>query len=479
LDFWVYMMPKLRETVARLRESEHQLRLVTDNAPVSIVHCDTELRYKFVNSYQAARLRKLSGLTADQVIGKRVSEVIGDKLFAIFEPYIRECLAGKEVEFEVEAPDQTGEPEFMHIRLQPEWRDGKVVGAVAAGTNIVRLKRAEAALRESRDRLQLCLDAAQLGWWQYDPGRRMVSGDTRFKEIFDVTTDEMPIEEIRKLVHPEDAERFWADRERWLDPADRKPCAHEYRVRRRDGEVRWVEVHWLAHFEGAQHERGIASVVGTVQDITQRKEREEREHLLMREVNHRTKNMLSVVDAIAHQTAITRPEDFVERFSERIQALAANQDLLIQNEWHGVEIEDLVHAQLAHFGGLVGSRIAVHGPKLRLKAASAQPIGLALHELATNAGKYGALSTDTGRVDISWGIEGNTFSMSWTEREGPPVSASKRCGFGTIVMEAMVERSVDGAVELDYAPSGLSWRLVCPAANVLEPANFQVEGEPN
>src|SRR5260370_736249 len=92
-----------------------------------------------------------------------------------------------------------------------------------------------------------------------------------------------------------------------------------------------------------------------------------------------------------------------ERFSDRIQALSANQDLLVRNEWNGVEVEDLARAQLAPFAGLIGSRIAVHGPKLRLKAASAQAIGLALHELATNAGKYGALSTDTGRVDISWG----------------------------------------------------------------------------
>jgi two-component sensor histidine kinase len=113
-------------------------------------------------------------------------------------------------------------------------------------------------------------------------------------------------------------------------------------------------------------------------------------HLLIREVNHRAKNMLSVVDSIAHQTATKNPEDFIERFSERIQALSANQDLLVRNEWNGVEIEDLVRAQLAHLAGLIGSRIVVQGPKLRLKAASAQAIGLALHELATNAGKYGA-----------------------------------------------------------------------------------------
>src|SRR5260221_7906630 len=179
--------------------------------------------------------------------------------------------------------------------------------------------------------------------------------------------------------------------------------------------------------------------------------------------------MLSVVDSIAHQTATRSPEDFIERFSERIQALSANQDLLVRNEWNGVEIADLARAQLALFADLIGSRIAVHGPRLRLKAASAQAIGLALHELATNAGKYGALSTDTGCVDVRWGTDGDTFTMSWTERDGPPVSAPKRRGFGTIVMEAMTERSVDGKVDLDYAPSGVTWRLTCPAANALEP----------
>jgi two-component sensor histidine kinase len=92
---------------------------------------------------------------------------------------------------------------------------------------------------------------------------------------------------------------------------------------------------------------------------------------------------------------------------------------------------------------------------------------LALHELATNAGKYGALSTDTGHVDVSWGSDGDTLTMSWSERSGPPVSVPTRRGFGTIVMEAMAERSVGGNVDLDYAPSGVTWRLTCPAANAL------------
>jgi two-component sensor histidine kinase len=115
----------------------------------------------------------------------------------------------------------------------------------------------------------------------------------------------------------------------------------------------------------------------------------------------------------------------------------------------------------------------MHDPKLRLNAAAAQAIGLALHELATNAGKYGALSTDTGRVDVSWETDGDAFRMSWTERHGPPVSAPMRRGFGTTVMETMAERTVGGAVDLDYARPGLTWRLTCPAANALEPREHQ------
>jgi PAS domain S-box-containing protein len=593
------LMAELRRTAAKrkaaedlLRESERQLRLVTDTAPVGIARCDTEARYKFINRYRAEQL----GLSPEHVIGKRISEVIGDKAFAIVEPHVRECLAGNAVEFEAALPCHIGEPQFMHYRFEPEWRDGKVVGLVAATTNVTSLKRAETALRESeavframfdvssvgkievdpktgrflranaamckfvgyneaellartvydithpddrdidreplrrsvagesadfdmekryirkdgkavwarvtvniirdecgqplrstgvivdldarkqaeqalqasKDRLQLALDAAQLGWWQYDPLHRVFSGDPRSNEIFDFPKNEASIQDIIKLVHPDDVERVLTAFEARLDPVNLNRSATEFRIRRGRDEVRWVETLGLAYFDGDGDERRAVSVVGTAADITERREREEKEHLLMREINHRAKNMLSVVQAIARQTATKSPEDFIERFSERIQALSANQDLLVQNDWNGVEIEDLVRAQLAPFADLIGSRIAVHGAKLRLKAASAQAIGLVLHELATNAGKYGALSTVRGRVNVCWEIKGDTFTISWIESDGPRVSAPKRRGFGTMVMEAMAEHSVAGAVDLDYAPSGVTWRLTCPAANTLE-----------
>jgi len=189
--------------------------------------------------------------------------------------------------------------------------------------------------------------------------------------------------------NPDDVEKVLAAIAASLDPVDPKRSATEFRLRRRNEEVRWVETLALAYFEGDGPERRAVSAAGTAQDITERKEREEKEHLLMREINHRAKNMLSVVDAIAHQTAAKDPEDFIERFSERIQALSANQDLLVRNEWNGVEIEDLVRAQLAPFAGLIGSRVAAHGPRLRLKAASALRSGLRSTSLPPTQGNMG------------------------------------------------------------------------------------------
>jgi PAS domain S-box-containing protein len=326
---------------------------------------------------------------------------------------------------------------------------------------------AEQDLRASEERLRLALEAARLGSWQYDPLRRVFSADTRSQEIFDIAENEVAIEEIMKRVYADDAEKVGTSLAETLDPANPGRAVIEFRVQRGSGEIRWVETLALAYFEGVAGERRAVSVAGTVQDITERKEREDKERFLIREINHRAKNMLSVVYAIAQQTAAKNPEEFIERFSERIQALSANQDLLVRNEWKGVEIDDLVHTQLAHFVGLLGSRIAAGGPRLRLNAASAQAIGLALHELATNAGKYGALLTDSGHVDIRWETDGNAFAITWTEHDGPAFPPKQR-GFGTIVMETMAERSLGGEVKLDYAPTGVTWRLTCPAANALE-----------
>ncbi len=222
----------------------------------------------------------------------------------------------------------------------------------------------------------------------------------------------------------------------------------------------------------------VIGAVGAFVDITSRKRAEEQVRLLLREVNHRSKNLLSVVQAIASQTAASGSADFIARFSARLQALAANQDLLVKSQWRGVELRELVHAQLAHFEDLVGGRIAIEGAPLHIAAEAAQPIAMALHELGTNAGKYGALSNDEGKVSIAWGLgRDGTFHLSWAERGGPSVVSPTRRGFGTVVIAAVPEAQLDAEVSLDFPPSGVIWRLKCPAMNVIEPAGAAIDGQ--
>jgi two-component sensor histidine kinase len=235
----------------------------------------------------------------------------------------------------------------------------------------------------------------------------------------------------------------------------------EKRDLRKDGTIVWVRrtVSCVRRPDGS-----IDYFVSVVEDISARKRAEDQVHLLMREANHRVKNILGLVQAIVRQTA---PDCFAI-VSERIQALSANQDLLVRNEWRGTDVEDLVRTQLAYLADFFESRISVHGQRLHLNAIAAQAIGLALHELATNASKYGALSTAIGHVDIHWQVDGDLFAMNWIERDGPPVRPPMHRGFGTTVIESMAKLAANGEVRLNYAPSGLEWHLSCLAANTLE-----------
>jgi two-component sensor histidine kinase len=212
-----------------------------------------------------------------------------------------------------------------------------------------------------------------------------------------------------------------------------------------------------------------ANAIGTalVEAAELREQAEQQILLLMREVNHRSKNMLAVVQAIARQMPSTDPKQFVRQFSDRIVGLAASQDLLIESNWQGVRVSDLVRSQLSLFRELIGTRIEISGPPVRLQPPAAQAIGMALHELATNASKYGALSDSNGRVSVSWSMAGKgedrEFLLEWVEAGGPPVTQPERRGFGYTIMVAMVEKSLEATVEIDYAPGGLVWKVRAPA----------------
>ena len=240
-------------------------------------------------------------------------------------------------------------------------------------------------------------------------------------------------------------------------------CDLEYSTR---GELRWADFQAAPIFAA---DGRLTAIVPSGVDITDRKRSEEQVRLLMLEVNHRAKNMLGVVLAIARQTTSSSPGDFLSKLTQRIQALSVNLDLLVRNEWQGIDLAPLVHAQLAYFSEAIGTRIAIEGPDLRLTREAAQGIGMALHELATNAVKHGALSNEHGSITIAWSCDRDVLTISWQEHDGPPVEEPTRRGFGTRVLENMIQRHVSGHVSLDYQPTGLRWELTCPASNALEP----------
>jgi two-component sensor histidine kinase/CHASE3 domain sensor protein len=235
----------------------------------------------------------------------------------------------------------------------------------------------------------------------------------------------------------------------------------------RDAADRWFEMSVAAMTLQDGTEDGI---VGSLVEITHRKDQEARIRLLLREVTHRSKNLLAVIQAIMRQTATgsATTADFVRHFSARLQALAGSHDLLVREDWGHVALADLIRSQLSHYSDLEASQIVLEGGDVYVRPDSAQHIGMALHELATNAAKYGALSTPAGRVHISWTVEPDgpanapQCRLSWTESNGPAVTPPSSRGFGRVVIERTVARAVDGEVSIAYAPEGVRWTLVFP-----------------
>jgi two-component sensor histidine kinase len=203
--------------------------------------------------------------------------------------------------------------------------------------------------------------------------------------------------------------------------------------------------------------------------LTERRDAEERITFLMGEVNHRAKNLLAVVQAVAFHSVESgggSGDKFLERFRDRVGGLAASHDLLMCSGSSGADVEALVRSQLAHFESLFGERIVFSGPRVGLTPAATQTIGMALHELATNASKYGALANSNGRVEISWS-DGADFNMRWVESGGSRVAVPSRSGFGRGVLVDMARHQLRGRARLDYAPEGLLWEFFAPRAQVI------------
>ncbi|TNC52506.1 hypothetical protein FHG66_02960 [Rubellimicrobium rubrum] len=330
-------------------------------------------------------------------------------------------------------------------------------------------QKAAVRAREAEARMRRVLSGANAGCWQVRLDPFAIFWDEGWRDLYGFDPDEEPSQGAwLARLHPEDRLRIETElRNPWDDGID--TCVREFRVFHPQRGERWI--HDRMQVERDAGGRPVA-YGGLVLDVTDRRKAEAQVQLLLSEVNHRSKNLLAVVQAVARQTAArSGPEDFAHRFAERLASLSASHDLLVEHRWQGIDLAELIRSQLAHFADLVGQRVLLSGPPLFLAPAAAQAIGMALHELATNAGKYGALSNDVGRVQVRWEVRGGAddpqVHLSWREEGGPPVTPPDQQGFGSTVMVRMVEASLGGMARLAYAPEGVSWYAEAPASQVL------------
>ena len=229
-----------------------------------------------------------------------------------------------------------------------------------------------------------------------------------------------------------------------------------------------VTRYWLTGYYPVRDEKGKVDAVGAwLIDISERKRAEEREALLAREVDHRSKNLLAIVQSVVQLTKASEPEDLRNGIVGRIQALARAHSLLADARWDGAQLGELVRDELAPYLGGAAARVSVGGPNLLLRPAAAQSLGMVLHELATNAAKYGALSVPDGRLEVRWQRTGDQVEIRWTEKDGPPVKSPRKSGFGSKIVRASVERQLHGSLMQDWRPAGLQCTIAISAREAL------------
>ena len=462
------------------REGEERFRLVTETAPIMLWMSTPEGRCLYVN----AALRRFWGVTLEQLKDFDWGSMLHPEDAGPLAAQVMEAMASRRG-FEVEARYRRsdGAWRLLHTVAQPRFGpSGELLGMIGVNADVTEARDAEATLRASEERLRMAQEAGGIGTWEADlqtGERRWSNSNYRLWGLEPGT----PLDRGRifSMIHPDDLPHVTAMTEAARSRGAGRLPEMEFRIIRAcDGAVRrilsWGEVILGAEGKPARH-------LGVMQDVTERRAADERLRLLAREVDHRAKNALAVVQAALRLAPKDDAHAYARAVEGRVRALARAHGLLAEGRWEGAALRALVEGELAVFldsAGLrappgAGQRVDATGPELSLAPAAAQAISMALHELATNATKYGALSAPDGHVTVRWEADGaaGKLRLSWQERGGPALECEpSRRGFGSRVIEAMMCEQLGGSMQCEWRPEGLLCRFELPLSRVLaeEPA---------
>ncbi len=325
------------------------------------------------------------------------------------------------------------------------------------------LEASNARLKQSEQGRSLALAASQMGSWEWEVGTDEWKWDEGQYRIFGVEARNFHVtaENIRGLVHPDDWQALAHAVQRMSKSARTQQI--EFRVLRPNGETRWCIGTAAASVDAACR---VVRISGVATDVTDRKEAEERQGLLAREVDHRARNALAVIQSIIRLTRANSVDDYVAAIEGRIKALARAHTLLSDSRWHGADLATLVAEELAPYRA--DDKVAIGGPDISLQASTAQGLALALHELATNAAKHGALSSVTGKVSLNWQLRPDALILNWAENGGPQIAPPAARSFGLRVIRASIEQQLGGEATFDWDPKGLRCSFSIPRRGMIK-----------
>ena len=312
------------------------------------------------------------------------------------------------------------------------------------------------AFERQKRTFDLAMTASQMGTWRYTLADNICVYDKNAQRLYGLTEPRFLHDEagVKSKFHPDDLELMWSRVAKALDPRSDGRYDVEYRVKQPDGSWRWLSAWGLVEFEGDGPERHPVAIVGASRDLTERKQAEELQRLLLNELNHRIKNTFATIHAIATQTLRTARDlpSAREALDRRIRSMAQAHDLLTLRAWTGANLAEVVMRALNAF---TPAQVTMSGAAIEISPKQALTLSLALHELATNATKYGALSSPEGRVCVRWVLTDGMLHLDWQESGGPAVARPCQKGFGSQLLEEIVAGDLGGDTKLVYDVSGV------------------------